>query len=236
MKARKAAVSRTRPPRDRTQDAPDRLPNLGRHLGEIRRNLGLTLKEIEKATGIAASTLSKVQNGQASLSYENLVRLANGLSIEVAHLFTSRELDLKMGRRAITNKGHGRRGATDRYAFELLCSELYNKHMNPGILEITARTLDEAGGLSHHDGEEFIYVLSGPVEIHYEDYQPVRLETGDALYLDSASGHAYVNIGSSAARILAVTTHLAQAVVENLAGSRDRRGASQPARDLPRRR
>lgn len=235
MKARKAAVSKTRPRDGRTQDVPDRLPSLGRHLGEIRRSLGLTLKEIEKATGIAASTLSKVQNGQASLSYENLVRLANGLSIEVAHLFTSRELDLKMGRRAITTRGQGRRGATDRYAFELLCSELYNKHMNPGILEITARTLDEAGGLSHHDGEEFIYVLSGPVEIHYEDYQPVRLETGDSLYLDSASGHAYVNIGSSAARILAVTTHLAQAVVEHLSGSRDRRGASQPARNLPRR-
>ena len=233
MKARKA-VAKT-PRYGSAQDAPDRLPNLGRHLGEIRRTLGLTLKEIEKATGIAASTLSKVQNGQASLSYENLVRLANGLGIEVAHLFTSRELDLKMGRRAITIKGQGRQGATDRYSFELLCSELYNKHMNPGILEITARTLEEAGGLAHHDGEEFIYVLAGPVEIHYEDYQPVRLETGDALYLDSASGHAYVSVGSSAARILAVTTSLAQAVVENLAGARDKKSASQPAREVARR-
>ncbi len=216
MRARPATASKSRSRAATPPRAPAQVPDLGRRLGELRRSRALTLKQLEKMTGIAASTLSKVQNGQASLSYENLVRLAAGLGVEVAHLFTNREVDLKMGRRVVTRKGQGRRESTDRYAFEILCPELYNKHMNPGILEITARTLEDAGGLSHHEGEEFIYVLSGPVEIHSEDYRPVRLETGDSLYLDSTSGHAYVNVGTSAARILAVTTHLTQEVAAHL--------------------
>jgi transcriptional regulator with XRE-family HTH domain len=208
LKSRKPAASKTIAAAStgraaRRDDAPD----LGRRLAEIRAARGLTLKELETLTGIAASTLSKVQNGQASLSYENLVRLANGLDIEIAHLFTGREVDLKMGRRVITRQGQGRRESTDRYDFELLCGELYNKHMNPAILEITARSLEAAGGLAHHPGEEFIFVVAGTVEIHSEDYRPVRLETGDSLYLDSTSGHAYVRVGAGPARILAVTTH-----------------------------
>ncbi|MEJ1964678.1 MAG: XRE family transcriptional regulator [Gammaproteobacteria bacterium] len=184
-------------------------PDLALRLTEIRASRGLTLREMQALTGIPTSTLSKVQNRQATLSYEALVRLAAGLEIEVSDLFVSRTLDVKAGRRVITRRGTGPNEATDRYAFELLCSDLINKQMNPAILEITARSLREAGGLAHHDGEEFIYVLAGTVEIHTEDYRPTRLEQGDALYLDSTSGHAYVNIGKDAARVLAVTTHVA---------------------------
>jgi transcriptional regulator with XRE-family HTH domain len=184
------------------------MPDLAQRLSEIRASRGLTLRELQAVTGIPASTLSKVQNGQATLSYGALVRLAQGLSIEVSDLFSRRTLDIKAGRRAITRRGMAPREATERYTFELLCGELINKQLNPAILEITARSLEEAGGLLAHEGEEFVYVLSGLLEVHSEDYRLIRLEPGDALYLDSMSGHAYVNAGKEPARILAVTTHL----------------------------
>jgi transcriptional regulator with XRE-family HTH domain len=184
------------------------IPDLAQRLSQIRASRSLTLRELQALTGIPASTLSKVQNGQATLSYGALVRLAQGLSIEVSDLFTGRTVDVKAGRRALTRRDTGLQEATERYTFELLCSDLINKQLNPAILEITARTLQEAGGLQAHEGEEFIYVLSGILEVHSEDYRLMRLEPGDALYLDSTSGHAYVNAGKGAARVLAVTTHL----------------------------
>jgi len=181
-------------------------PDLAQKLAEIRASRRLTLREIQSLTGIPASTLSKVQNGQATLSYEALVRLAQGLGIEVSDLFTRRTVDVKAGRRAITKRGAGLDEATQSYRFHLLCSDLVHKKMNPAILEITARTLRDAGGLSRHEGEEFIFVLSGTVDIYSEDYTPARLQSGDALYLDSTSAHAYVNVGEQHARLLAVTT------------------------------
>jgi transcriptional regulator with XRE-family HTH domain len=212
--ARASRVALKAPPKARPKQSPEELPkapgpDLAQRLAEIRTSRGLTLREMQALTGIPTSTLSKVQNRQATLSYEALVRLANGLEIEVSDLFVSRTVDVKAGRRVITKRGTGPREATNRYMFELLCSDLINKQMNPAILEITARSLREAGGLSHHEGEELIYVLSGVIDIHSEDYRPARLEQGDALYLDSTSGHAYVNIGKESARLLAVTTHIA---------------------------
>ena len=76
------------------------------------------------------------------------------------------------------------------------------------IMEIRARTTEEAGGLITHEAEELAYVLDGTIEIHTEDYRPTRLEAGDCMYMDSTSGHVYVNAGKAeVARVLAVTTH-----------------------------
>ncbi len=109
----------------------------------------------------------------------------------------------------MTRKSAGQREATERYDFEILCGELASKRMNVGIMEIDARTLEEAGGLVAHEGEEFAYVLSGTIDVYSEDYRPTRLDAGDCIYMDSMSGHVYVNAGEAPlARVLAVTTRL----------------------------
>jgi len=52
-------------------------------------------------------------------------------------------------------------------------------------------------------------VLTGSVEVYNEHYIPTRLNPGDCIYMDSTSGHAYVNAGDDpAARVLAMTTHV----------------------------
>ena len=74
--------------------------------------------------------------------------------------------------------------------------------MHPVINTIRARTLDQAGGLSSHHGEEFLYVLEGEVIIHSELYAPAELKRGDSLYFDGTQGHAYVCGSDGPARIL----------------------------------
>lgn len=184
-------------------------PELSARVKEICRSRGLSLRRLAAMTGIPIATLSKVQNNLATLSYVQLTKLASGLNIELSELFTSSAVDVRTGRRAITRKGHAPRGATQRYEFEMLCGELSNKKMNTGIMEVSARSLEEAGGLIAHEGEEFIFVLSGQVDVYSEDYTPAHLEAGDCIYIDSTSGHAYVNAGKEPlARLLAVTTHV----------------------------
>jgi transcriptional regulator with XRE-family HTH domain len=184
-------------------------PDLAVRIREICRTRGLSLRELTALTGIPIATLSKVQNNLATLSYVQLTKLANGLGIELNELFTAPATNVRTGRRAVTRRGDGPKGSTERYEFELLCAELASKKMNTGIMEITARSLEEAGGLAAHEGEEFAFVLAGSIEIYNEHYVPTRLNFGDSLYMDSTSGHAYVNVGDEpVARVLAVTTHV----------------------------
>jgi transcriptional regulator with XRE-family HTH domain len=183
-------------------------PDLSARVRELCRTRKLTLRQLSGMTGIPIATLSKVQNNLATLSYVQLTKLAGGLGLELNDLFTASAVDVRTGRRAVTHKGEGSREATRWYDFEMLCSELANKKMNIAIMEIRARTPEEAGGLITHEGEELAYVLDGTIEVHTEDYRPTRLEAGDCMYMDSTSGHVYVNAGEAeVARVLAVTTH-----------------------------
>lgn len=182
---------------------------LGLRLREIREQNGLTLRETSLRTGIPVSTLSKVQNHQLSLNYENLVRLSAGLKMDIGEFFRDHPADLKITRRAINLRHEGVMGASERYIYEILATELSNKRLVPGILTITATSLGEIGGLSQHKGEEFIYVLEGEIDLYTEFYTPVRLGAGDSAYIDSTMGHAYVLVGEKApaARVLAVCSH-----------------------------
>lgn len=183
-------------------------PNLSDRVREICRTRDLSLRQLSSMTGIPIATLSKVQNNLATLNYVQLTKLAAGLDLELNELFTSTAVDLRTGRRAVTRKGEGPKEATERFDFEMLCGDLANKSMNIGIMEVSARSVEEAGGLIAHEGEEMAFVLSGAVEVCTEDYRPTRLEEGDCLYMDSTSGHVYINAGPTpVARILAVTTH-----------------------------
>ena len=183
-------------------------PDLSARVREICRTRHLSLRKLAAMTGIPVATLSKVQNNLATLSYVQLIKLADGLGIELNELFTASAVDVKKARRAVTRRGEGPKESTERYDVELLCVELKNRWMNTAVIELTARTIDEAGGMTVHQGEEFAYVLSGVIEVHTEDYQPTRLEVGDCIYMDSTSAHAYLNSGQEpVARVLVVTTH-----------------------------
>ena len=64
--------------------------------------------------------------------------------------------------------------------------------MIPVITKIRAKTSKEFGELVHHPGEEFVYVLRGTVVVNTEFYDPVVLEAGQSIYIDSNMGHAYL--------------------------------------------
>ena len=76
---------------------------LGHALRTIRSRLSLTLAEASARTGVAVSTLSKVENGQMSLTYDKLVQLSEGLEIDISTFFDP-----------IPTNGEERRPAADR--------------------------------------------------------------------------------------------------------------------------
>ena len=77
--------------------------------------------------------------------------------------------------------------------------------MVPLEIRVRARKVDEFDHWSQHRGEEFVYVLSGAIEIHTEHYAPFRLERGESGYFDSSMRHVYISVSKEDARVLSVS-------------------------------
>ena len=213
------------------------LPNLGASLRRLRFQRRLSIAEVSALTGIAKSTLSRVENSQLSLTYSKLLQLCRGLQIDVAELFSdqaAQEAARPSARRTFTLPETGRPVAVGLQGYAYLCTELSGKKMTPMTGIIRSRTLAESNGLLKHEGEEFSYVLEGRLELHTEFYAPLVLDPGGSVYFDSTMGHAYLSIGSTPLKILCVCT-TPEHVLEHALEGRD--GSSndlEPALEVPR--
>ena len=112
--------------------------NLGQRVRDLRKERGWTLEQAAGQAGLARSTLSKIENGQMSPTYEALKKLAEGLSITVPQLFTPPSKAQISGRMAVTKAGEGNAHATATYEHRLLAGALRAKQMLPYTARIRA--------------------------------------------------------------------------------------------------
>jgi transcriptional regulator with XRE-family HTH domain len=172
----------------------------------LRRVAGLTLQGLAERSTLSASTLSKIENGQLSPTYETILRLANGFGVDVSTLFSGEEsTPVVTARRTVTRRDQGVVHDSPQYRYEMLATEVSHKAFIPLVTTIKARDIAEFGELPRHDGEEFIYVLSGSIALHTSHYDVVLLQAGDSCYLDSTMGHAIVSAGETDAEVLWIT-------------------------------
>lgn len=180
--------------------------DLGVRVRELRKARDWTLEHAANQAGLARSTLSKIENGQMSPTYEALKKLAVGLQISVPQLFTPPQRDQVNGRMTVTKSDEGSAQATATYEHELLAEGLRRKQMLPYRARVRARSMDEFDGWVRHDGEEFLYVLTGVVKLYTEFYEPVEMRRGDSAYYDAAMGHNVISVSPEDASILWVTS------------------------------
>ncbi|WP_424939870.1 helix-turn-helix domain-containing protein [Aliiroseovarius sp. S253] len=193
--------------RETGEDLPDPSPlNLGERVRELRKSRGWTLEQAAGQAGLARSTLSKIENGQMSPTYEALKKLAVGLEISVPQLFTAPKSAQVSGRMAVTKSGEGAAHPTVTYEHEMLAGALTKKSMLPYRARVRARAFDEFDGWVRHDGEEFLYVLTGAVRLITEFYEPVEMRRGDSAYYDASMGHNVISVSEEDALILWVTS------------------------------
>jgi transcriptional regulator with XRE-family HTH domain len=195
-------------------------PTLGRLLRSLRDRNDWTLKEMSARTGIPVSTLSKVEHDRLTLTYDKLLQLSQRLNIRMSELFAepggAPEAPVT-ARRSIGDIDQAIRVNTKNYDYYYLCPELRRKRMIPVLVRIRAKTVQAFGDLVHHSGEEFIYVVEGRVAIHTEFYDPIILEVGQSIYIDSNMGHAYVAAeGCDEASVLGVCSSAEEGLMESL--------------------
>jgi DNA-binding XRE family transcriptional regulator/mannose-6-phosphate isomerase-like protein (cupin superfamily) len=218
---------------------------LGATLRALRNRKGWTLAEVSRRTGFSTPTLSKIENDKLSLSYDKLIKVSEGLGVEIADLFAPSSLNGadsgSSGRRSVNRRGEGELVATANYDYRYLSTDVIRKKFIPIVTEVRARSIAEFGELVRHPGEEFIFVIEGEIEVHSDLYAPIILRTGESVYLDSAMGHAYIARGAKPARLIAVCSasesNLKDAIMKHLArppvktaGKREQRKRSERRR------
>jgi transcriptional regulator with XRE-family HTH domain len=201
-------------------DAKARHSTLGSLLRSLRLRNRWTLKEMSQRTDIPVSTLSKVEHDHLTLTYDKLVQLSQRLNIRMSELFADTTGGVEpavTARRSIGRTEDAVRVSTKNYDYYYLCPELRRKRMIPIVTRIRAKSAEEFGSLVHHSGEEYIYVLEGSIKVLTEFYDPVILNVGESIYLDSNMGHAYVTAeGREEAVVLGVCSSTDESLLESL--------------------
>lgn len=170
---------------------------IGAHLRQLRARRHLSLAQVAEAVGISIGFLSALERSQMSGSVGTLRKLARFYKTNILDFFGANEASSRQVRpaqRKVLEAGTGVR-------MELLAWG--NTVMEPHLFRIAP----EAGsGESYaHEGEEFIYVLHGELEICVNSEQ-YRLKSGDSFYFESATPHRWRNPGRRETKLLWVNT------------------------------
>jgi transcriptional regulator with XRE-family HTH domain len=194
-----------------TKDSTLANSTLGSLIRLVRTQNGWTLREMSKKVGIPLSTLAKVETDKLSLTYDKLQQLSSRLGMTMTEFLGLGEASTEpaarpvvSGRRSVAGADNTVQVTTPNYDYQYLCADLRQKRMVPIIVRLHSHDIAEFGELVKHEGEEFVYVLEGTIEIHLEFYTPVTLTAGQGIYLDSTMEHAYLAKDCESALVLAV--------------------------------
>jgi len=160
---------------------------IGESIRKIRLATKASLEEVAKRAGLTKSTLSKIENGQTSSPISTLVAVAAALGVRLSEFFKESSQPPQF---ILTKKGKGKKivrdGTRFGYTYEALAIDFPNKPIEPFILTISP---GDKEGKFQHGGQEFIYMLSGHIELTLGSTQKLELLPGDSLYFDPTPDH-----------------------------------------------
>lgn len=170
---------------------------IGAHLRQLRARRRLSLAQVAEAVSISVGFLSALERSQMSGSVGTLRKLARFYKTNILDFFDangSSNRQVRPAERKVLEAGEGVR-------MELLAWG--NTVMEPHLFRVAP---DAGSGDPYmHEGEEFIFVLRGDLEIRLGDVD-YRLKTGDSFYFESATPHRWKNPGRKETWVLWINT------------------------------
>lgn len=179
---------------------------IGPRIRQLRERREFSIEALAKQSGCSAEMIAALEAGDLVPSLTPLLRLARGLGVRLGTLLDDQSLDGPAVVRkddlgaAIHFSGNDPARKRSTLDFHPLAPHKAARNMEPFLIDVHPASGEVP--LNDHEGEEFIYVLSGHIEILYGK-DAYRLEAGDSIYYESAVPHHVHAIGGDA-RILAV--------------------------------
>jgi transcriptional regulator with XRE-family HTH domain len=178
---------------------------IGSKLRRLRLRKSMGLVELGKHAGLSPALLSKLERDVMHPTLPTLLRIAMVFSVGLEYFFNPEpkpvlEIVRKKDRLRFPESADGRNPS---YYFESLDFAVPNRALNSYLAEFEPAA--EGNSRRHeHPGIEFLYVLSGRLELSSGE-DSYQLSEGDSIYFDSSVSHGYRRIGARRATALVVT-------------------------------
>jgi len=168
---------------------------VGQKIKKARTAKKLKLDQLANETGFSVDYLKEIESGKAIPPVGALLQISRALEIDSGSLLKEPESRLESRIKAHTKR-------TENYAYTTLTPGAENKHLKAFLVTIEAMQNHKGVGY-HHEGEEFVYVLTGKIEVVVGEHVNV-LEDGDSLHFNSGIRHQLRNISDETAELLVV--------------------------------
>ena len=173
-------------------DGPD---SIGEKIKKARLSKGVAPDFVANETGFSTEYLESVEEGETMPPVGAILQIARALDIDSALLLKEQDPSIADRIKASSKR-------TDNYAYKTLTPGVEKKHLK--AFQITIDPMQDHSGVSYqHEGEEFVYVLSGKIQVLVGDNVNI-LDEGDSLHFNSGIRHKLRNLSEESALLVVV--------------------------------
>ena len=181
---------------------------VGEKIKSLRETKEISIAELAERTGLAEEQINRIENNVDIPSLAPLIKIARALGVRLGTFLDDQD---EMGAVVCRRKeladntisfSNNAMDARTHMHYQSLAKSKSDRHMEPFIVEIEPTNNTEYT-LSSHEGEEFIYVMEGIIEVCHGKTNHV-IKAGDTIYYDSIVPHHVHGYEGQAAKILAV--------------------------------
>ena len=178
---------------------------MGMRVKKARESRGLSIFDVYLRTDIDVDLLSQIEEGTVVPPLGTVIKLAKALELKVGYLISGEEAKaytvVRRDDRKVTSRYDSGKEKRHGYEYESLAPHKTDRTMEPFLVTLEPSETEEER--STHDGQEFIFVLHGKMEVRLgEDI--LILEPGDSIYYDATVPHLVKCHGKETTKILAV--------------------------------
>jgi quercetin dioxygenase-like cupin family protein len=178
---------------------------IGMRVKKARERLCLSHFDIYLRTNIGVEMLSQIEEGRVAPPLGAVIKLAKALDLKMGYLISGEEEQaytiVRRDDRKVTSRYDPRKEQHYGYKYESLAPHKINRYMEPFLITLEPSETEEER--SNHDGQEFIFVMQGEMEVRLGEEIHI-LEAGDSIYYDSTVPHLVKCHGNKTTKILAV--------------------------------
>lgn len=179
---------------------------VGERIKMLREEAGISLQELAERLGFSSALLNQIENHLVSPPLGALLKVSRALGVSVGEIWGEHGGEPYI----ITRKDEGRtvsrfaskEGINYGYTYQSLGSGMRDRHIEPFVITLEPPTVRQ-GQPSGHEGEEFLFVIAGRVEVCLDGHTDI-LEPGDSIQYDARVPHRVTCHGETPAQIVAV--------------------------------